>query len=371
MKRLLAFVLSALFAIHAAEARTIYVNVKRPNNKGNGLKVKSAKKTIQSAINIAKNGDTILVYPGTYSPIKTNNKKITIKSVKGKLKTKIKAHNSAFNNLHALNLGKGNATTVTGFFVHQNNNSGTGNVDGAVFGGKVRNSTFSKMGGKYGWNQWPHDVCHTFFKTKLIDCVLDRCAPGTGGTCMIYASTLNRCIISRTTTFYGGNFLEASTKSSKLANCLFVGNTGFYDSTKMIFQRCRIHNCTFAENPDVRIRSSKMWNSIVYNCGGGVTGKKAKNSFSRCKFGGNPCFVENPKITEKKIVEVEYYEGRPWTYEHSEYKVSLGDCRLTKESPCIDSGKLTKAQKKLVGTKDLAGRKRIRGKAIDLGCYEY
>ena len=38
---------------------------------------------------------------------------------------------------------------------------------------------------------------------------------------------------------------------------------------------------------------------------------------------------------------------------------------------CINSGKLTKAQKKLVGTKDLAGRKRIRGKAIDRGCYEY
>ncbi len=36
-----------------------------------------------------------------------------------------------------------------------------------------------------------------------------------------------------------------------------------------------------------------------------------------------------------------------------------------------DKGKLTKAQKKLVGSKDLAGRKRIRGKAIDRGCYEY
>jgi hypothetical protein len=36
-----------------------------------------------------------------------------------------------------------------------------------------------------------------------------------------------------------------------------------------------------------------------------------------------------------------------------------------------NKGKLTKTQKKLVGSKDLAGRKRIRGKAIDRGCYEY
>ena len=47
-----------------AEARTLYVNAKRPNNKGNGLKVNTAKKTIQAAINIARKGDTILVYPG-------------------------------------------------------------------------------------------------------------------------------------------------------------------------------------------------------------------------------------------------------------------------------------------------------------------
>ena len=48
-----------------------------------------------------------------------------------------------------------------------------------------------------------------------------------------------------------------------------------------------------------------------------------------------------------------------------------GDFRLAKGSPCIDQGKPTKAQKKLVGTKDLAGRKRIKGKAVDRGCYEY
>jgi hypothetical protein len=48
-----------------------------------------------------------------------------------------------------------------------------------------------------------------------------------------------------------------------------------------------------------------------------------------------------------------------------------GNYKLKKGSYAINKGKLTKAQKKLVGTKDLAGGKRIRGKAIDQGCYEY
>ena len=70
MKRLFLLALCALFAASSAEARNLYVDASRPNNKGNALSLKKAKKTIQAAINIAKAGDTILVYPGTYAPIK-------------------------------------------------------------------------------------------------------------------------------------------------------------------------------------------------------------------------------------------------------------------------------------------------------------
>ena len=78
--------LCALFAVQA-EARTLYVDARRPNNKGNGLKLSTAKKTIQAAINIAKAGDTILVSPGSYAPIKTSNKKIATVSSSGVLKS--------------------------------------------------------------------------------------------------------------------------------------------------------------------------------------------------------------------------------------------------------------------------------------------
>ena len=45
--------------------------------------------------------------------------------------------------------------------------------------------------------------------------------------------------------------------------------------------------------------------------------------------------------------------------------------KLKNGSPCVNKGKLTRRQKKIVGAKDLAGQKRVKGKAIDLGCYEH
>lgn len=48
-----------------------------------------------------------------------------------------------------------------------------------------------------------------------------------------------------------------------------------------------------------------------------------------------------------------------------------GDYHLLKGSPCIDKGTKAAAAKKLFGSKDLDGKKRIKGKSVDIGCYEY
>ena len=371
MIKFLALALCVLSAC-SANARTLYVNASRPNNNGNGLSVKKAKKTIQAAISSARNGDTILVYPGTYASVKTNNKKISIKSVKGSNHTTVKANNSALRNVHALNLGKGNATAVRGFFICQDyamQYGYGGNVDGAVFGGSVRNCVFSRMGGKYiavkDGDDYTYKYDHTFFKTKLIDCVLEHCAPGTGGTCMIYGSSLNRCKITGSGTRYGANQGKAVVKKSTLVNCLVTGNVNILEPewTRMLFRSCTFLNCTVAENADVQLKSSTAINTIFHQNGDHVGGAKDQNRFVRSLVGKDPCFIEDPRIGTEEV-ERDY-----WT--ETVYLFSPGDCRLRKGSPCIDKGKLTNAQKKLAGKKDLAGRKRIRGKAIDLGCYEY
>ena len=62
-----------------------------------------------------------------------------------------------------------------------------------------------------------------------------------------------------------------------------------------------------------------------------------------------------------------------YTYEFGYYRTENvpGDYRLNKGSPCIDKGTKASAAKNLYGSKDLAGKKRVKGKSVDIGCYEF
>ena len=82
---------SLLGAINNANNANLYVDGTNGSDENHGLCLELAKKTIQAAINIANAGDTILVAPGTYEPIETTNKLITIKSLKGAAQTIIDA----------------------------------------------------------------------------------------------------------------------------------------------------------------------------------------------------------------------------------------------------------------------------------------
>ena len=82
-KSTLAAVLAlAAFALQVS-AKTYYVKADGGSDANTGLKETAAFATIQYAIDKAAAGSTILVYPGTYAPIASNNKKLTIKTVEG------------------------------------------------------------------------------------------------------------------------------------------------------------------------------------------------------------------------------------------------------------------------------------------------
>jgi hypothetical protein len=468
MKKLLAIALCALFAIHAAEARTIYVNANRPNNKGNGLKVKTAKKTIQAAINIAKKGDTILVYPGTYAPIKTNNKKITIKSVKGRKKTKIvrpdKAGKDKYGNPRGIalaQLGKpykltgaysganvtgepwttGWKTTLYGFLIDGKDNTSPFSWLLGVSGGTVKSCTLQRIGNDGGYgedcvvaNSWlvgctvknnksaiagadgnPHKaVGNTAFSRCLIKDNSGYFNCGFNGEKL----TLENCLISRNK-FCGFD-------GATLLNCTIVGNTAneyleMSDSdakggTYGNFARwSSFTNCILWDNyyvPRGKVKQvlgyyyshESMPGFGYYYRASGETKFRYVPSDDDTAFtwvanaDGEEEWVE---LTEEILEEYypgyrmerycEYYPGTkvPCNKDassdgHNVYKncytkkpnpkfanAAKGNYKLKKGSSCIDKGKLTTAQKKLVGTKDLAGKRRIRGKAVDLGCYEY
>ncbi|MBP5545278.1 MAG: hypothetical protein ILM98_14475 [Kiritimatiellae bacterium] len=97
--------MAAMLALAAftlpVSAATYYVNsdtgedVDPKVNKKAGLSEGAAFKTIQFAIDKAAAGSTILVAPGEYEAIKSNNKKLTIKAIEGFLETSITGWNSA------------------------------------------------------------------------------------------------------------------------------------------------------------------------------------------------------------------------------------------------------------------------------------
>ncbi|MFA5688804.1 MAG: hypothetical protein WC959_06635, partial [Kiritimatiellales bacterium] len=73
----------SIFVHGVCSAATYYVDASRADDSGDGQSWAAAKKTIQAAINAAGAGDEIIVTNGTYAPISTDNKAITIRSVNG------------------------------------------------------------------------------------------------------------------------------------------------------------------------------------------------------------------------------------------------------------------------------------------------
>jgi hypothetical protein len=349
VKKLLALALCFLVAVGSAEARTLYVNAKRPNNNGNGLKPSTAKKTIQAAINIAKNGDTILVYPGNYAPIKTNNKKISIKSVKGASKTKIVQPKNDYGvalaqlgKAYMLSTGssepltKGKNTLLSGFLLDGMHRVGTSY---GISGGRARSCSIRRLG------EDTYTTCKAAGNATLTGCSVlgnyGRLAEG----CIF-----ERCIITGN---QGMHWRQGAFSGGRLCNCLLAGNKYFGTrGMASLFNAAMLVNCTVAGNATLGGANgplghkSKFYNCILRNNrrGGAVYNLGTGNTYSR---------------TYKDNRDPKFVNKAPAKY------------KLAKGSPCINQGKVTAAQKKLLGSVDLGGAKRIRGKAIDMGCYEY
>ena len=443
MKRFLLLALCAILSANA-DARTLYVNASRPNNSGNGLSAKKAKKTLQAAINIANAGDTILVYPGSYAPIQTNNKKITIKSTKGSGKTSIAKSSKKTETVALASLGK-SSTYVGTLWKYQNgqwssdwkhpktlkkiDTSGTAtqlsgfSLDGknrpsvllvGVSGGTVKACTISRLTQMWTasgpFQPFQATAC---VNANLTQCVIrqNQCLGSDWG--LVSNSSLQRCRIQDNECGFDGGtgWSFSSISGSRLYNCLLTGNQSGFS----FFEKSTLLNCTIADN------------SMVHQTSGAKFSKKSK--FFDCILRNNRSRREWSEWVEveKTTTEIGYYdewddwnEGEPevgaggydddgnwveyvktsrevvdtdWVKElrsgrtvvhnvdsGNDYKNTdktnkdpkfASSYKLKKGSYCINSGKLTKAQKKLVGTKDLAGRKRIKGKAVDRGCYEY
>ncbi len=446
MKSFLLLALCALFA-GTAGARTLYVDARRPNNNGNGFSAKQAKKTIQAAINIATAGDTILVAPGSYAPIKTNNKKITIKSTKGATKTTIVKSTKESENVALAQLGKtssyidsewvfqkvsssklsltsaqreegyyvteggtyryypkygvkknsyprssGTATKLTGFLLDGMKRAAASVV--GVSGGTVSACVIQRLGLAKTYTITTSDGTYTYtfhtdvqaaYKSKLIACTIknnvgpsgsnlgklggkgallskceiSRCKItgnkmpgllGSGGPGGLFfdCTAYNTLIAKNSATFrWGASLGEAMLGSSQFLNCTIADNTMIHDKTDAKFAaKSKFYNCILRNNYSQRKDTEWVANPATgtYESKPISGAKMIHNVDSGNTYKNTDKTNKNPKLT--------------------------ADYKLKKGSYAIDKGRLTSSQKKNLGATDLAGDIRIRGKAIDRGCYE-
>jgi len=217
MKKLLLLTLGLTAGlVHAA---TYYVDATRPDDTGDGVGWATAKQTLQAAIDIP-GATEIIVADGTYAPITTDNKAITIRSENGAGVTFIDG--GGITRCATLGSASGHINTVLIGFTLQNGMALSGG--GALFG-------------------------------TLHNCILTQNTANYGGGA--YGNTLNNCIVSENTALHEGG----GAYYGILNNCLLVWNRatlggGVYNGT--------LKNCTLSLN--VASYGGGVYNGTLDNC---------------------------------------------------------------------------------------------------------
>jgi hypothetical protein len=292
---------------------TWYVDGARPDNSGDGLSWNAAKKTIQAALDVAVDGDEVVVKAGVYEPIDGYGKEVTVRSFSGAEDTIIDgggARRCAF------------AANLVGFTLRN------GSVDGGGGGAS--------------------------------ECVLNQCilsgntAISGGGA---YKSTLNNCLLTGNKAVeivenWGGG--GGGAVSSTLNNCLLTGNTAHRIGGAW---ECILHNCTVAGN------SAEKYYGGVYNC-----------TLQNCIVWDNSAKDGSDDYDNHVYSEFSYSCTKPLPKGERNICVDPmftdaenGDYTLKKGSPCIDTGN----NASVVGDVDLAGNPRIFGEVVDMGAFEF
>ncbi len=193
---------------------TWYVDAENGSDSQTGASPAEAKKTIQAAVSISRDGDCILVSPGTYGPVATMNLRIRIVSLEGAEATVIDGGGAT----RCATLGASTNSVLEGFRLQ----NGKANDGGGSYGGTLNNCVLNgNTAARYGGG--------SYFGT-LNNCVLSGNTANYGGGA--YGATLNNCTVARNrATGTGGGAYTSS-----LVNTIVWGNSAL--------NAADLHNCT-------------------------------------------------------------------------------------------------------------------------------
>ena len=398
-------ILFSLFSTVSSFAATYYVDASRPNDSGAATNWATAKKTIQSSVDLTSNGDTVLVTNGVYdlggavAPIRNLTNRvcittaITVQSVNGRDVTIIQG-SAGSNGGVDLNATRGvymqSGCTLIGFTVTNGFTmpvgSGSGAVDDSGGGIYLRtgcvvsncnilgNFTGSCGGGLYISGGTISDCCvknNTAANYGGGLCNFDSCAvincdfSGNsgkygGGASLNNGGSMTCCSLSHNGARYGGGvYLNYG---GTLNSCVLSENAAIMDSGGADLDHGgTLNNCTVTKNSagiygggSRLVLGGEINNCIVYGNSGPYgkdisaygTDHIIRNTCASdgVTSGVNGCKTSNPLFVDS----------------------GNNDFRLLSASPCINAGNNTY----ITSNMDILGNIRVVDGTVDMGAYE-
>ena len=329
----------------------LFVDATSGNDTNDGTSWTRAKKTIQAAVDVSEELDTILVADGTYEPIKTANKKIAIRSVNGADKTFIDGGGT--NRCAYLGDATNQVNTMLSGFTLKNGylyiadwySAGAGVRGGFVRNCLITNCVVNGAWGGYGGNGGGA------YGSVLEDCRLISNQSLHGGGCM--DSLVRRCLISDNYAkddaggAWGCEVFDSVVTRNRSSN---VGGSLSGSALKA----CQAFNCTVVSNIVTAgaVVDSSLRNCVVF---GNLTASGVADDF------------RDDSSCTNRILSC-------WTNAVDFVDAANGDFRFSglidgdlEAHPCVNTGD----NSAVVSEKDLAGNARIIDSVVDMGAYEF
>ena len=301
---------------------TVYVDSGSPAN-GPGTGWSNAWHSIQDAVNIATNGDVVLVTNGVYrsgAQIGVTNA-ITVTSVNGAAVTTVDGDDT----YRCFNLGDV-ACTISGFTITR--------------GCATNTYPYDRGGG----------ITSAGYTPVVSECTLSSNRANYGGACAVVR--LQNCVLSGNTAVHNGG----ACNHGLLRNCLLSDNSAGGFGGAVIYGT--LENCTL------------MGNSAG-DRGGACYGGTLTNSiihFNSATNQGDNCYDQGSLSVSHSCTTPDPGGTSNITGDPRFVNAAVGNYRLSSGSPCINAGT---NEAWMAGATDLDGNPRINGGTVDMGAYEF
>jgi len=344
--------------------------------------------TIQGAIDVANQGDTIYVDPGTYGKIDYKGKAISVRSTKGPEYTIIDA--AASGSAVVFEYISGTSALLEGFTI----TNGSGRLDENWWNGGgiicdrasptikdniiTANRVIGSGGGIYCYNESAPQIIGSQINANFAlwgggVCCADHASPSISGNlicdnrgyyrsggieCIYYSSPLvTSNVIARNRGEHGGGVVCFRFSSPQFINCSICDNIADQQGGALFGMG------VYAEPVFI---NSILWNNSapvgkeMYICGGPLYPTVVTFDYSVIDGGTASVYIENSSIVNWGHLVL---TSNPLFFD-----ALNGDYHLTYESPCRDAGDSTHQSLPLV---DMEGDQRSYGFSADIGADEF